>query len=110
MSTFTGTPNGRGCEAAKGSGTVFVGSQKNYKKYTEKGKRKGRERGKCISTTPATNSSWDIVDQAGFPTSSQMDILLEFVQSFEQHNYPDINLEEGNSHNMASIRAGSSQK
>jgi hypothetical protein len=38
MSTFTGTPNGRGCEAAKGSGTVFVGSQKNYKKYAEKGK------------------------------------------------------------------------
>jgi hypothetical protein len=31
---------------------VFVGSQKNYKKYAEKGKRKGRERGKCISTTP----------------------------------------------------------
>ncbi|KAJ7880599.1 hypothetical protein B0H14DRAFT_2706990 [Mycena olivaceomarginata] len=47
-------------------------------------------------SAPATDSSWDIVDQAGFPTSSQMDILLEFVQSFEQHNYPDINLEEGN--------------
>ncbi|KAJ7728678.1 hypothetical protein B0H14DRAFT_2640634 [Mycena olivaceomarginata] len=31
--------------AQKGSGTVFVGSQKNYKKYAEKGKRKGRERG-----------------------------------------------------------------
>jgi hypothetical protein len=100
---------------------VFVGSQKNYKKYAEKGKRKGRERGKCISTTPTaiapqisapttTDSSWDIVDQAGFPTSSQMDTLLEFAQSFEQHNYPDINLEEGNSHNMASIRAGSSRK
>jgi hypothetical protein len=41
-------------------------------------------------SAPATDSSWDIVEQAGFPTSSQMDILLEFVQSFEQHNYPDI--------------------
>ncbi|KAJ7809630.1 hypothetical protein B0H14DRAFT_2865577, partial [Mycena olivaceomarginata] len=63
-----------------------------------------------ISAPTTTDSSWDIVDQAGFPTSSQMDTLLEFAQSFEQHNYPDINLEEGNSHNMASIRAGSSRK
>jgi hypothetical protein len=46
----------------------------------------------------------------GFPTSSQMDTLLKFAQSFEQHNYPDINLEEGNSHKMASIRAGSLRK
>ncbi|KAJ7339246.1 hypothetical protein DFH08DRAFT_812637 [Mycena albidolilacea] len=61
-------------------------------------------------SAPTTDSSWDIVDQAGFPTSSQMDTLLEFAQSFEQHNYPDINLEEGYSHNMASIRAGSSRK
>ncbi|KAJ7807232.1 hypothetical protein B0H14DRAFT_2873889 [Mycena olivaceomarginata] len=52
----------------------------------------------------------DIVDQAGFLTSSPMDTLLEFAQNFEQHNSPDINLEEGNSHNTASIRAGSSQK
>ncbi|KAJ7892510.1 hypothetical protein B0H14DRAFT_983562 [Mycena olivaceomarginata] len=43
-----------------GSGTVFVGSQKNYKKCAEKGKRKGRERGICISTTPHSNCPTDL--------------------------------------------------